>query len=77
MGQREMAHIIIEGLRPQVGPSVGLAGPHDTGNDGDVEGDYPKPGIRRGHAPKRRGHYETVLSVSFTSLLLSNELTPT
>jgi hypothetical protein len=69
MGQREMAQMIVDGLRPQFGRSVGL-GPQDPGNDSDAEEDYQSPRTRRrGGAPKRRNHWENALSVSFSSLL--------
>ena len=70
-----MAQMIIDGLRPQIGRSAGL-GPQDTGNDGDVEEDYPGPTARRSRAPKIRHPSENMLSVSFSPLLLANRLTP-
>jgi hypothetical protein len=75
MGQREMAQMIIDGLRPQPGRSVG-AGLQDTGNDGDVEEDYPRPRSRKSGGPKRRSRWENTLSVSFSSLLFLTQLTP-
>jgi hypothetical protein len=69
MGQREMAQMIIDGLRPQPGRSVGLD-PYDTAADGDIEEDFPRTGIRRRRAPKRRSPQETALSVSCTSFQL-------
>jgi hypothetical protein len=77
MGQREMAQMIIDGLRPRshVGHSVGL-GLQDPGDDGDVEEDHPPPRTRRGGPPKRCNICENELSVSFVYLLLSTSLTP-
>jgi hypothetical protein len=62
VGQREMAQMIIDGLRPKPGRSVGL-GLHDPGIDGDVEEDHPRPSARKTGAPKRRSASENMLSV--------------
>ena len=74
MGQREMAQLIVNGLRPQVGRPVGL-GLQDHGDDGDDEEDYQPPKTSRGGAPKRRNRWENELSVRLDSLLLSHRLT--
>jgi len=67
-GQRDMAQMIIDGLRPQSGRSVG-SNLQDPGDDGDVEEDSPRPKPRRGRGTKRRDRFENELSVSFTSTL--------
>ena len=66
-GQREMAQMIIDGLRPQLGRSVG-ANLQDTGNDGDIEECHPGVRSRGGNGPNRRNRSENELSVSFASL---------
>ena len=64
-GQREMAQMIVNGLRPQPGHSVG-SNLQDTRNDGDVEGGHFKPKPHRGRGTKRRDRSENELSVSHT-----------
>lgn len=59
-----MAQMIIDGLRPHAGRSVG-SDLHDTGNDGDVEEVYSP---RKGGAPKRRDGLENQLSVGSRSI---------
>lgn len=66
-GQRDMAQMIIDGLRPQLGRSVG-SNLGDAGNDGDVEGGYSEPKRREGNRTKRRDHLENELSVSSAPL---------
>lgn len=75
MAHMEMAKMIIDGLRPmiQTGRSTRLA-PHDTADDGDVEEDYPGPGVRNRRAPKRREAWENELSVSFALFYLRTGL---
>lgn len=55
--------MIIDGLRPQPGQSVG-SGLQDPGNDGDVEEEFSSPRARRTGGPKRRNKFENALSVS-------------
>lgn len=66
-GQREMTQMIIDGLRPELGRSVG-SNLQDAGNDGDVEEGYPGVRSRGGNGSRRRDHSENELSVSFASL---------
>jgi len=69
MGQREMAQMIIDGLRPRSGHSFG-PGPQDPGNDGDVEEVYSRPRARKSGGPKRRSKWENELSVCLGVLSL-------
>lgn len=64
-----MVQAITDGLRPQLGRSVG-SNLQDAGNDGDVEEGYSRLKPRRGNGTKRRNHLENELSVSFASLLV-------
>lgn len=73
-GQREMATMIVEGLRPRLGRSADLA-PGDPGNDGDVEEYRPRGSTLERRRPKRRNHWENMLSVRSCSCLLSTRLT--
>ena len=76
MGQREMAQMIVDGLRPQFGHSHSVgSGLQDPGNDGDIEDHYSRPGPRTRGGPKRRNNWENVLSVSFSSLVFWARLT--
>ena len=63
MGQREMAQMIIDGLRPRSGHPVGFR-LQDPGDDGDVEEVYSRPRTRKSGRPKRRNKWENALSVS-------------
>ena len=59
--------MIIDGLRPQPGPSVEL-NLQDPGNDGDVEESYSsRPRGRKSGGPKRCNVWENLLSVGFGS----------
>ena len=63
MGQKEMAQMIVDGLRPQTGRHIG-SGFQDPGDDADVEEVYSRPTTRNRGRPNRRTPWENILSVS-------------
>jgi len=62
LGQREMAKVIVEGLRPKA-----RSGFHDTGDDGDTEDEARGWNAPRGGGQKQRSGWENLLSVRIDS----------